>query len=42
VTVRAAARTVLSADGPAKVVHDGELLGVVGRAEVLSVLLDGA
>jgi glycine betaine/proline transport system ATP-binding protein len=38
VVVRDAVRTVLQDDRPLKVVEDGRLLGVVGHAEILSVV----
>jgi glycine betaine/proline transport system ATP-binding protein len=38
VVVRDASRAVLAADRPVKVVQDGRLLGVVGPAEILSVV----
>jgi glycine betaine/proline transport system ATP-binding protein len=40
VVVRDAVRAVLQDDRPLKVVEDGRLLGVVGRAEILSVVAD--
>jgi glycine betaine/proline transport system ATP-binding protein len=41
VVVREAVRTVLQDDPPVRVVEDGRLLGVVGGAEMLSVLAGG-
>ncbi|MDQ3402292.1 MAG: betaine/proline/choline family ABC transporter ATP-binding protein [Actinomycetota bacterium] len=38
VVVRAAVRTVLAADRSIRVVHEGELVGVVGREEILALV----
>jgi glycine betaine/proline transport system ATP-binding protein len=40
VIVREATRSVLAAEKPVKVVHDGELLGIVGDEEILAVIAD--
>ncbi|MDH2429235.1 glycine betaine/L-proline ABC transporter ATP-binding protein [Sphaerisporangium sp. TRM90804] len=40
VVIRDAARTVLRADRPVRVVEDGRLLGVVGGAEILEVIAE--
>ncbi|WP_433795255.1 quaternary amine ABC transporter ATP-binding protein [Actinoplanes sp. CA-252034] len=40
VVVRDAVRTVLAADRPVRVVHDGTLLGVVTAEEILTVVTD--
>ncbi|MET0136701.1 MAG: glycine betaine/L-proline ABC transporter ATP-binding protein, partial [Kibdelosporangium sp.] len=41
VVVREATRSVLAAEKPVKVVQDGELLGIVGDEEILSVIAGG-
>jgi glycine betaine/proline transport system ATP-binding protein len=41
VVVREATRSVLAAEKPVKVVKDGELLGIVGDEEILSVIAGG-
>ena len=38
VVIREATRAVLRSDRPVKVVRDGELLGIVGHDEILSVI----
>jgi glycine betaine/proline transport system ATP-binding protein len=38
VVVREATRAVLAADRPVKVVRDGQLLGIVGHEEILSII----
>ncbi|RSM69066.1 glycine/betaine ABC transporter ATP-binding protein [Kibdelosporangium aridum] len=42
VVVREATRSVLAAEKPVKVVKDGELLGIVGDEEILSVIAGGS
>ncbi len=41
VVVREATRAVLAAEKPVKVVKDGELLGIVGDEEILSIIAEG-
>jgi glycine betaine/proline transport system ATP-binding protein len=41
VVIREATRSVLAAEKPVKVVKDGELLGIVGDEEILSVIAGG-
>jgi glycine betaine/proline transport system ATP-binding protein len=41
VIVREATRSVLAAEKPVKVVKDGELLGIVGDEEILSIIAEG-
>lgn len=41
VVVREATRAVLAADRPVKVVRDGQLLGIVGHEEILSIIANG-
>ncbi len=40
VVIREATRAVLASDRPVKVVRDGQLLGIVGHEEILSIIAD--
>jgi len=41
VVIREATRSVLAAEKPVKVVKDGELLGIVGDEEIMSIIAEG-